>query len=278
MIPAVGCLPRAGSTLITALLRQNPSVTVTPTGWLVSLVGALSGAYTQNPARTSWLDQHDARARLRAAVRGACDGYLSAGGGALNVEKGRGLLHWFETIADAYGEPPRLVLPVRDLRGVMASMERLYRANPQAAGYAANEPTVQRRVQAWAGANAAPVGRAVAELADAMQRGVVGNCLVVRYEDLTRDPLGQLARVYGFWGYELPPGVHDPNCVDEPNREHDAVHGPFGDHTIPAGPVRPAQPNWDQVLGPELSRDIVAGNQWFYRAFYPDVLETENEG
>ncbi|GEM_PF-6712959 len=273
MIPVIGCLPRAGSTLLAALLRQNPSVEVTPTGWLLGQVAAMSQAYNASPARVSWLDQNQARSRFHAALRGACNEYLYSCRQVV-VEKGRGWLHWFETVEAAYGGPPRLILPVRDLRGCASSMERAYRRNPEAVGYGGNAPTTAARVSQWLHPAAVPLGRAVAELQDAIQRGVLSRCLVVRYEDLARDPVTELARVYRFLGYEMPPGVHDTENVEEPVREHDAVHGPIGDHVIPPGPVRYNEPDYRDILG-DVADAIVRDNQWFYRVLYPEVLEAE---
>jgi len=272
MIPVIGCLPRAGSTLLAALLRQNDSIEVTPTGYLLGQVAAMSQAYTNSPARVSWLAQDEARSRFHAAVRGACDGYLAGDG--LTIEKGRGWLHWFETIEAAYGAPPNLILPVRDLRGCASSMERAYRRNPEAVGYGGNAPTIAARVSQWIQPAAVPLGRAIAELQDAIQRGVLNRCLVVRYEDLARDPVTELARVYRFLGYEMPPGVHNTGHVEEPVREHDAVHGPIGDHVIPPGPVRYNEPDYRDILG-DVADAIVRDNQWFYRVLYPEVLEAQ---
>jgi hypothetical protein len=211
---------------------------------------------------------------LHGAVAGAVRGYLDADGSPLTIEKGRGWLCWFETIEAALGEPPRVILPVRDLRGIASSIERRYRANPQLAGHGGGAATVGGRVQHWFAPNVAPVGPALASLQDALRRGVVARCLVVRYEDLASDPLTELARVYRFLGYQMLPGVHDVESVHADNREHDAVHGPFGDHEIAAGPVQYTEPSWDTVLGSGLAQAIVDNNAWFYQAFYPPNTDT----
>lgn len=272
MIPIIGCLPRSGSTLLSALLRQNPSIEVTPTGWMLGLVNGLSQAYTANPARIAWKDQGKAKRRFHTAIRGACSGYLDTPGAALTIEKGRGWLHWFETLEAAFGEPPKIILPVRDLRGCVSSMERAYRRNPESVGVGGGAPTVQARAMQWMNPQSVPLGRAIAELRDGMHRGVVDRCLVVRYEDLAQQPLAVLSRVYNFLGYEMLPATHNIEHVEEPNREHDAVHGPIGDHVIPPGPVRHNEPDYVDVLGPEVADGIVRDNQWFYSAFYPERL------
>jgi len=275
MIPILGGLPRAGSTLLSALLRQNPSVEVTPTGWLLGQVASLSQAYTNNPARVSWLDQEDARSRFHGAVRGVCQGYLREGAGRdarLSIEKGRGWLPWFETLEAAFGAPPRIILPVRDLRGVLSSMERRYQKNPELMDHAGGGHTVGARVQNWMQPSAPPLGPVAAQLFGAVERGLHHRCLVVRYEDLCREPMAQLERVYDYLGYALPPGVHSTE-IEEPNREHDAVHGPFGDHELAPGPMRKPRGDDADVIGADVAQRIVADNAWYYRALYPEVMQ-----
>ena len=273
-LPMIGGLPRAGSTLLSALLRQNPRIEVTPTGWLLGLVSGMTEAYTDNQARVAWTDQDVAKQRLNDAVAGACRGYLNAPDSVLTVEKARGALHWFETLTAALGEPPRLVLPVRDLRGCISSMERIYRRNPEQQSRMEGAPTVQARGQKWLHPESIPLGRALAHIHDGIQRGVIGQCLVVRYEDLAQYPLTVLRHVYAFFGLEMPENTHSAEHVEQTNREHDAVHGPIGDHEIQPGPVHYDEPAYNDVLGIDVAAAIVRDNQWFYQAFYPELLRT----
>lgn len=271
-VSIIGGLPRAGSTLLSALLRQNSKIEVTPTGWMLALVGAMVESYTDNQARVAWRDQSEAQRRLHKAITGVCQGYLDTSGKVLTIEKGRGALHWFETLEAALGAPPRLVLPVRDLRGCISSMERIYRRNPQRITAGEGAPTVQARAQKWMHPDSIPLGRALAQLHDGIQRGVAARCLVVRYEDLTQHPLETLERVYHFLGYEMPSDVHNVEHVEQANREHDAVYGPIGDHEISPGPVKYNEANYDDVLGADVAAALVRDNQWFYQAVYPELV------
>mgnify|MGYP006282938029 CR=1 FL=1 len=264
----LGGLPRSGSTLLSALLRQNPVVDVTPTGFLLGLVQGMVNQYTASDARKAWLDADEARDRLHSAIAGAVHGYLNRG--AIAIDKERGALANFELLERALGEPPRVIVPVRDLRGCVASMEKLWRSNPEFAGHGANH--IAQRLDRWLAQDSPPLGAMLAQLGDAWVRGVVGRCLVVRYEDLARQPMQELERVYQFLGYELPAGVHDPNEVADERREHDAIHGPFGDHEIRSAAVHAPPEDWNAVLGEPLARAIVQRNEWYYRAFYPERL------
>lgn len=263
----LGGLPRSGSTLLSALLRQNRFVDVTPTGFMLGLVQGIVNQYTASDPRKSWLDQDDAVARMHDAVAGAVSGYLNRG--AIPIEKSRGALPLFTLLERAIGEPPRIIVPVRDLRGCVASMEKLHRANPELAGFGA--PHVGQRVDKWLANDAPPLGAMLQQLADAHHTGILDRCLVVRYEDLTAAPIAELERIYRFLGYELP-DCHDASNVEDVRREHDAVHGPFGDHAVHSGPVHPAPEDWDHYLGEPIARAIVERNAWFYRRLYPERI------
>ena len=271
MIPVLGGLPRSGSTLISALLRQNPAIEVTPTGFLMGLIESMRHAYTQNPARVSWLDQGEALRRFNASVSGACHGYLQPPvPGGFTIAKERGWPALSELIEQAAGEPPRIILPVRDLRGIASSLERQRRRHPEIAGPADDCPALGARIAHWFSAGVAPAGTAITNVLEASQRGIIDKSLVVRYEDLCQSPEHELARIYDYLGYELPPGIHDIENVNEPLREHDAVHGPLGDHVIPTGPVRCHEPDWNDILGDDLAGELVSANPWYYRTFYPE--------
>lgn len=265
----LGGLPRSGSTLLSALLRQNPEVDVTPTGFLLGLLEGMQNQWTASEPRKAWRDQQAAKARLHRAMGGAIRAYLDTGHG-IAVEKSRGAFAHLEALELALTEPPKIIAPVRDLRGIVASMEKLWRANPEHAGFGA--PTVGDRLTRWMSPEQPPLGTILPQLRDAFHRSVADRALFVRYEDLVADPETELRRVYAYLGHDYPEGVHRFDHVTDETREHDAVHGPFGDHELTPGPVRPAPEDWTHYLGDQIPAELVQNNTWFYHDFYPERL------
>ena len=273
MTPAIlGGLPRSGSTLLSALLRQNPAVNVTPTGFLLPMLEWMLNQWTAAEPRKAWRDQGDAKARLHRAMSAAAAGYLDDGHAA-SIEKSRGAFNLLETLQAATGEPPRVIAPVRDLRAVVASLEKLWRRNPEYTGFGA--PTVGDRVSRWMKPDQPPLGSVLPQIQDALHRGAAGSVLFVRFEDLAANPEAALRHVYSYLGQPYPDGVHDFDHVEDYNREHDAVHGPFGDHEITAGPVTPPPEDWDHYLGPVIPDQLIRNNRWFFERFYPEKLPRE---
>ncbi|HKJ77127.1 MAG TPA: sulfotransferase [Gammaproteobacteria bacterium] len=265
----LGGLPRSGSTLLSALLRQNPDIDVTPTGFLLGMLEGMRNQWTASDPRKAWRDQDEAQARLHAAMRGAVAGYLGAA--RIGIEKSRGAFALIELLQEVVGEPPKIIAPVRDLRGCLASMEKLWRANPEHSGFGAGT-NIGDRVGGWMATDAPPLGTALSQMRDAFHRGAVGNVLFVRFEDLTANPARELRRVYDYIGEPYPEGIHDFEAVADINREHDAIHGPFGDHELHQGEVRPVPEDWEEYLGPVIAQQVPDNNRWFYEDFYPERL------
>lgn len=273
----LGGLPRSGSTVLSALLRQNPDIDVTSTGFLLGLIQGLQNQWTASETRKAWLDQEEAKARLHAAIRGAAESYLRAGTRPVGIEKSRGAFAHIETLEAALGEPPRIIAPIRDLRGCLASMEKLWRRHPEYAGFGPGTH-IGDRVGHWIAPGTPPLGTALAQIRDAFHRGVADRALFVRYENLAADPEGQLRRIYDYLGEPFPEGLHDFEHITDNNREHDAIHGPFGDHEIFRGALRAPPEDWVDYLGPAIHRQVPANNRWFYADFYPERLPGEADG
>lgn len=270
MLYTLGGLPRSGSTLLSALLRQNPDIEVTPTGFLINLVMGCLNQWTHSATRQAWLDQDEAKQRLHNALRGACEGYLESGK-MVTIEKTRGMFQYLELLQEVFGNDFRIIACVRDLRGILASMEKLYRSHPEYFGFGAGT-SVGERVEKWLSPDQAPLGDQASLLRDAFQRGVVDPRVVpVRFEDLVTDPEQELRRIYKeALGQDYPQDIHRFDHVQDENREHDAVHGLFGDHEIQDGPVSYPRDDWEEVLGKTISDLVVQNNQWFYQTFYPE--------
>ena len=255
--------PRSGSTLLAALLNEHSNLSVTPTGWLVPLVESMRQGYTNAETRKAWRDQEDARERFYSALRGACAGYL----GRLGVEKSRGAPVALPSLHAAFGECPRVVVMVRDLRDVVSSMERKHAAAPEIAA----APTLEARVENWL--KSGPLGESLTLLRDYGQSGWLRKAHVIRYEDLLSDPVGQVSAVVSYLGGTL---KSQPTHTAGDDREHDAVHGPVGDHRLPPGPIAEPSSHWRQTITPALASRVIQAHQWYYATFYPEAIRASD--
>jgi sulfotransferase len=165
---------------------------------------------------------------------------------------------------------PKIICCVRDLRSIFASMEKLYRKNPNRAAFGEDPGkmqflTVDTRVAYWM--SNPPIGLGLARLADAIQRKTADNFHFVRFEDLTSNGTAELDKIYEFIGE--PRFEHDLYKVEQKTHEDDSIYGISDLHLI-RREVKPVKPDWNDVLGKELSQLITIKYKWFYDKFYAE--------
>ena len=192
-------LPRSGSTLLAAILRQNPRFHA----GMTSPVGALfTGMLNQFSAGSEFgpvLDR-DTRRRM---LRGLFDSYYAGHADKTVVfDTNRLWSARLPAVADLFPEA-KVIACVRNVAWVMDSLERLYRADPyeqtKLFGNDAERNTVYSRLETLAQYNRL-VGFAWSALKEAYYGAQAGSLLVVEYELLAQAPERVLKLVYEFLG------------------------------------------------------------------------------
>src|SRR5476651_825191 len=123
-------MPRAGSTLLQNILAQNPSFHVTPTSGLLELIFGARLNYT-NSAEFKAQDEAIMKKAFLAFSRAGMDAYCQAlTDKPYVVDKSRGWGVHFDLLNMIHGEEPKIICMVRDLRQILASMEKKFRQNP----------------------------------------------------------------------------------------------------------------------------------------------------
>lgn len=246
-------LPRSGSTLLCNILAQNQRFYVSP---------ATSGCHdVLFNIRNQWdrLIEHQAEgvnyAQLNRVLSAAMDAYHNTDKEVV-IDKGRGWLSLIEMVEFIKGEPPKIIVPVRDLAEILASFEVLWRKSTGMTQWAFEQAdyfkaqTVEGRCDIWAG-QGQPVGLAYNRVKDAIARGKTGCMLFVEFEDLTRAPERTMERIYEFLGE---PGFkHNFDKVEQVTSEDDVnVHRIPGLHSI-RSKVEPVARKAEEVLGQNLA-------------------------
>ncbi|WP_248744076.1 MULTISPECIES: sulfotransferase family protein [unclassified Pseudomonas] len=215
-------LPRSGSTLLSAILLQNPRFHA----GMTSPVGALfSGVLEQCSAGSEFgaVIDTDMRRRL---LRGLFDSYYADKADKPVVfDTNRQWSSRLPAISDLFPKA-KVIACVRNVAWVMDSLERLYRANPyentKLFGDAVERNTVYSRCETLAQRNRL-VGFAWAALKEAYYGEHADSLLIIDYDLLTQAPERVLRLVYDFIG--------------EPWFEHDFEHLAYD------------APEFDQALG-----------------------------
>jgi sulfotransferase len=251
-------LPRSGSTLLSALLKQNPRFSAgmtSPLGDMVSsLVAEMSGKNDFSVAITD--------AQRLAILRGVFQNYYGAGdfqGTEVVFDTGRVWCSKMPLLATLFPNS-KVIACVREMPWVLDSVERLIRKQPLNANKMFHfnpNGTVYSRAEALIDVNGM-VGFSFQATKDAFYgEHAPGRLLLLSYEGLTRDPKAALQAVYRFVGE--PWFEHDFDHIEYNASEFDARLGLPGLHTVKS---KVSAPKRESVLPPDLFKRFVADSFW----------------
>jgi sulfotransferase len=248
-------LPRAGSTLLAALLRQNPKLHAS----ITSPVGNLALAALKEMSAANegfvFLDE-DSRAAI---LRGIFDGYYhNIHPEKLVFDTNRLWCCKLPTIRTLY-PGAKVICCVRDMPWVYDSVERLIQRNsllPSKLFGFDPSGTVYDRFDILNRSNGL-VGFAWTGLRQAFYGPDSDRLLLVKYETLTADPARAVDAVYKF--LELPSFNHDFTDVDFDVDEFDKYLGTPGLHSVRRQIKAESRP---PVLPPDLFNRVLNDSFW----------------
>lgn len=239
-------LPRSGSTLLSAILRQNPSFYSNISSPLHSLFSSVLTTFSVGNEHSAQVSM----AKRRAVLKGLFESYYAdQQDKAMILDTNRG---WTTRLAALHELFPdsKMVCCVRNVAWVLDSFERQYQKNPfentRLFNDDAERNTVYSRVETLAQRNRV-VGYAWSALKEAYYGEYADKLLLVDYELLAQAPEKTVSLIYEF--LECEPYQHNYDNVEFEAPEFDARLGVEGLHSI-SGPVvyRPRQ----TILPPDL--------------------------
>ena len=260
-------LPRVGSTLLQNVMGQNPDFYVTPTSGVLELLYASRHQFTNSPefkAQDSDIMEKGFKSYLKNGFEGFYNGITDK---KYILDKSRGWGVHYNFINEFYPNP-KMIIMIRDLRGIFSSMEKKFRENQLLDSGIINHSEMQgtsigKRIDLWG--NSTPVGLAVERLGSIINEGNLDKMLIVRFEDFTTNPENEMKRIYQY--LNIPYYQHDFNNVEQITVEDDAVYGMYGDHTIKKE-IKPIINDFDKILTPGISEYIFNKYKWFFDIFY----------
>lgn len=244
-------LPRSGSTLLANILAQNPEFHATGTSGIMDVMFATRNQWNE---RIEFKAAPDYAAEIR-VLRGILDSYFSNVTKPVVFDKSRGWLSEIEMAEEVLGHKVKILVPVRDMRAVLSSFEKLWRKNapfhqnPHARENYFKYQTVDGRVSM----NLQPsqtTGLAYNRIVDALNRGFADRLFFVDFDDLTADPERTMQQIYEFLGESY--FKHDFENVEQVTFENDEVHGIRDLHKIRSR-VAPVESDWERIIGPQFA-------------------------
>jgi sulfotransferase len=221
-------LPRSGSTLLAALLRQNPRFHAGMTSPVGGIFLALLEAMSDRTETSVYLDD-DARQRI---IRGMITSYFATSKAQVIFDTNRLWCSKLPALCQLFPQA-KLIACVRDTSWIVDSVERLVRRNAfrpsgmfnfQAGG------TVYSRATSLANSDGM-VGFAFDSLREAFYGEHAQRMLLVQYDTLVSNPQKVLAAVYDFIG-ELRFEHDFENVEFEEGKACDERLGTPGLHTV----------------------------------------------
>jgi sulfotransferase len=220
-------LPRSGSTLLAALLRQNPRFAAGMSGPLANLAGTLLGEMSARNDTSMFIDD----AKRERILRGLFDNYYADCTAEVIFDTNRDWCAWMPAIARLFPDA-KVIACVREVAWVIDSIERLIQRNilsPSSIFNYSPGGTVYTRAYSVV-AQDGLVGAAYEGLKQACYGAQKERLLLVQYESLTADPAKTMRAVYAFLGE--PAFEHDFEHVDYDVTEFDMRAGTPGLHTV----------------------------------------------
>lgn len=221
-------LPRSGSTLTSALLRQNPRFHASMSSPVANLVDMLIAQVSAGTEMASMVS-NDQRERL---LRGIFDSYYADYPQEVIFDTNRAWTANLPRLMKLFPDA-KVICCVRDVAWVMDSMERQFRNNTFEHTRLFNNPgersTVYTRVEALAGANRL-VGFPWHALREACYSEFANRLILIEYDLLTHRPAEVFKLLYEF--LEEPWFEHDFENVEYDAPQFDAQLGLDGLHRV----------------------------------------------
>lgn len=253
-------MPRAGSTLLQNILGNHPDVYATPTSPLFDYVNSVRQNYTKSPLVKAQDSEQMKNAMFQFCLYGLHGFFNGLTDKPFAIDKSRAWGVNYEFLKNVYPNP-KMVCMVRDLRDIVASMEKNYRKHPD---IISGKATISQRVSEWMGIDAKPVGLTLNNLKEVFHRGFHKNILFIRHEDLTRNPQKSMDNIHDFLG--IKPHKYDFSNIKQVTFENDKFHGIYGDHKIKQS-VIPIVSQAKEILGEEICNQLYEYHKWYFKIF-----------
>jgi sulfotransferase len=259
-------LPRSGSTMLSAILNQNPRFYSGPSSPVVPTMLALEQSLGQDELFLAF-PKMDFAKNLIASV---LDQYYADTDKPVVFEKNRSWVNRMEYIQGYFGiQTPKVIYPVRDVAEILTSFISMIRRNPTIVNdrlYFIDQTLVQQgiplndenRCRAIAGPGI--LGQSFDGIKKALAEGYRANIHFVEYKDLVNNPKETMEKIYDFLGE--PYYHHDFKNLKNIHQENDAPIYGFPDMHAVRENVKSVAEAPEDVL-PRIILDLVKGAEFW---------------
>jgi sulfotransferase len=267
-------LPRAGSTVLSALLNQNPRIHSGPSSPVVPIMLELEKNFSNNELFVAYPKMDQAK-QIIASVLPQFYNDVSK---AVIIDKNRSWVNRPEYITGYFDIEPKIICPVRNLDEIVASFVKLCHDNPIQTGKPLNfiDKAIIQSGQALTDENRASfvagpgiIGQSFDGIKSMLSKGQDKLIHFVEYDDLMDNPQETMNKIYDFLEEEH--FEHDFDNITNIHRENDMnTYGIEKMHEVPSK-LKKSSIDPKQVL-PEEIYNLCQGQE-----FWRDLDNLEDE-
>jgi sulfotransferase len=225
-------LPRSGSTLLTALLNQNPNIHASTNSPLLDTIHYTEEYLLKNSEQYKANPKPECAHKVLSSI--PYNYYFNTPENII-VDKSRGWVNQIEHIKDYITKEPKIICPVRDIHDIITSF--LYLIQKSNTTSFIDKGLIERNIPItndnradYLMSSEGSIGLSYHALSEAYRKGNDKYLLLVDYDDLIKNPQQQLNRIYEF--IEIPKFTHNFNSVKTKEDENDSVYQLENMHTV----------------------------------------------
>jgi sulfotransferase len=217
-------LPRSGSTLLTALLNQNPEIHASTNSPLLDTIHYTEEYLLYNSEQYKATPNPEGAHKVLSSIP---DNYYFNTPQNIIIDKSRGWVNQIQHIKDYITPEPKIICPVRSIHDILSSFLLLIQNSKTTSFIDTNliqnnmEISNDNRCE-YLMSPQGIIGQSYYALQQAFQKNNQKYLLFVEYDDLVKNPQKELNRIYEF--LELPSYSHSFENIIPKVNENDTVY------------------------------------------------------
>ena len=219
-------LPRSGSTLLSAILNQNPQIHAGPSSPVFSTMLVVENHFRIDP----FFKGFPKIAQGNAIIKSVINQFYDDIDRPVVIDKNRAWPANIRFIEGYIGQRAKVICPVRDISEVIASFITMIHRHPYAEGKGRLNIIDEQLVKNNIAINddnrcdfiAGPqgiLGQSIGAIQEAVRLGLRDRLHFVEYKDLMSNPQKSMDAIYSFLGEER--FTHDFDNIENKHREND---------------------------------------------------------
>ena len=225
-------LPRSGSTLLTALLNQNPNIHASTNSPLLDTIHYTEEYLLKNSEQYKANPKPERAHKVLSSIP---NNYYFNTPENIIVDKSRGWVNQIEHIKDYITKEPKIICPVRDIHDIISSFLYLIQKSNTTSFIdkgliEKNIPITNDNRADYLMSSEGSIGLSYHALSEAYRKGNDKYLLLVDYDDLIKNSQQELNKIYDF--LEIPKFTHNFDSVKTKEDEDDSVYQLEDMHTV----------------------------------------------